>query len=189
MSSERYPTKSFTLVELLVVMGIIAVLAGLGIVGMLTFQRVVEVDGATQEFIGNLKTYQNMAINSASSRVYSSGSGQLAGRVDGYAVQFGDGGYELRYCLDADDVNGNFDCQGVEIAEPKSSQYSQVNFATTSDCSLILFERLSGLVYAMNSDFAAPDSTGICEVQITHSAVGVPRTVEINLTENTYILK
>jgi prepilin-type N-terminal cleavage/methylation domain-containing protein len=62
-----YSMKGFTLLELMVVMGIAAALLALGTVGLISFRNTVQLDQVRSDFISQLRTAQNLAKNSVAS--------------------------------------------------------------------------------------------------------------------------
>ena len=169
-------------------MGIIAVLAGLGIAGMSVFRRTVQIEQAKNDLLSGFREAQNLSRNSVSSSVKSSDI--LKGQVAGYAIFFDasqSNNYSLRYCVQTSFLGQTrYDCTGVERATAKQFINSEVQISPSNPnkCRGIFFARISGDISAMSSDISQLDDTGTCDINLSHSQGSETRQIHVNLMEN-----
>lgn len=185
----------FTLVELIVVMGIIAVLTGLGAVGMLIFRQTAQLQSATNDFVANLQQYRNMARNSSPSQTI---QGTLENKiVDAYAVYVEDDNYHLVHCDNLENDLEQYSCAlqtfQRERNNEKLASYQMVSITPfgpeSNKCRLIIFERRTGNLLRMPTALGTPEDEGICQFRVLHKENGQAKIVEVNLTENNFVIK
>jgi type II secretory pathway pseudopilin PulG len=187
---------SFTVLELIVVLGVIAAIAGVGITGMIGFRRNVQLQEATSSFISTIRTVQNMARTGTLSRyvVKSDCADQedpFCRRADAFAVYFDSReNYSIRYCLEVDFAGEQRLTCGVESLNVKPSEFNPVviypNQETGDKCQGIVFKRLTGEVSAIGTDSLAEESnTGLCTIDLElEDFGGSKRRVQVNLEDN-----
>ena len=178
---------AYTIVEILVVLGIIAVLSGVGIAGMTLFRRTVQIEQAKNDLLSALRETGNLARNSVSSAVR--GTDVLSGRVDGYAlfIDLQEGNYSLRYCIKGSFIGQlQYDCTGVEKSSSQMLSAPEVDIfpVDPAKCQGIFFARLTGDISALSSDIGAPDDVGNCILNLTHTQGGELRQINIDLAGN-----
>lgn len=175
--------KAFTLVEILAVMAIIGVLAAISVAGLVFLRSVVELDQATDNIVSIFRTYQNKARNSAISenRFHSTGSVPQS-KVDGFGIHFNLSPqyFSIRYCYD---TGTGFDCTGFETNQTRPEAYGNVTVtATPGSCKILVFERLTGQVYAMNNQSSSTlITTGVCTIVIRHPLLSTTRELIVDL--------
>ncbi len=182
---------AFTIVELLVSMGIIALLAGLGIQALVTFQQTIQFQQAQSDFITIFNNVRNQARNSVASRdEVISGDTLPNAVVDGYAIFFDNNTYSLRSCSivrrATSELEGN--CRNVEDADAKPTSLDAVNIFPLNPtvCAGILIERLSVDIYAMEATTAILQNPPECVYRIEHGSNSrLMRDIRIDLVNNT----
>lgn len=177
--------KGFTLLELMVVMGIMAALLALGTAGLVSFRNTVELDQVRSDFVSQLRTAQNLAKNSVTSGVL--GGDPFTSKVDAYAIYLSENDYSLQYCL-KQSGSTNYDCSNAEKADLNPQASSTVDIYTNDPgkCVGVMFERLSGKMYSMNGYITTPNSTGSCVITFRHSVSGITREVTLDF-DNSFI--
>lgn len=180
---------AFTLIELIVAMGIAAVLTGLGVAGLNLFRQTIQFQQANLDFVSALRTVQNMARNSVSSqRLISQGTSLPQAKVDGYAIFFTTSNYSIRYCIRQGGAgNTQMNCSGVEQDNLKPREYADVQIfpANTNVCQGVFFERLTGDIRGMSQPISNPLDTGSCTILIDHiNNASLSRQLNIDITNN-----
>lgn len=185
---------AFTIVELMVVIGVVAVMTSLGIGGMIAFRQTVQLQEATSGFISTLRSVQNMARTSSLSQyVVKTGctvSSPICRRPDGYAIYFDSvDNYSINYCVDVSFAGADRITCGVEELSVKPAEFNGIQVypigSNASDCLGIVFERLTGNITAISmQDLALPIESGVCEIGMELVGTGRIYKVEINLAEN-----
>lgn len=187
--------RGFTILEVLVVIGVLAVLASLSTWGVFVFQRASQLEGAASELISNLRTIENSARNSVPVRITPNPPSILSDRVDGYLMTFANGNYGLSLCY----IQGaNYNCSLMISSQMKSVAYRDVTVsllpADASRCNRILYERKTGQIYTMPAAIGAPQKGANCTVNVTHNYADpitgrrTDKQIVIDLTSNTYVL-
>ncbi len=177
--------KGFTLLELMVVMGIAAALLALGTVGLISFRNTVQLDQVRSDFISQLRTAQNLAKNSVASAAL--GGDLFESKVDGYAIFLNGNNYSLQYCL-KQEGSTNYDCSNAERTDlnPQPGTSIVISTSDANKCLGFMFERLSGKMYSMSGYVTRPDSTGSCVVSFTHNISNNRREVSLDF-DNSFI--
>ena len=184
---------AITLIEIVVVMAIIAVLVGLGLIGMNIFRRTAQLQSAYNDLSSNLSSYRNMARNSVPS-VRKPGATDIDRIVDSYAVFFSNNDYHLYYCEDTGNILNQYSCENtpglIERPNEKSGDHAAISISLRAidlpRCSGILFERKTGSMYSMSSVLAAPQATGECRINVEHTENGNVKTMIVDLTSNNF---
>lgn len=183
--------KAFTVVELMVVMAIIALLSGLGIQALITFQQTVQFQQAQADIITIFNNIRNQARNSVASKgEVIDGSTLPNAVVDGYAIFFDDNTYSLRSCTITRRATSELEgsCNKVEDQDAKPISVNEVNIypLDPSVCKGILIERLSVDFYAMEDITSTLQNPAECVFRIEHSRNSeLVRDIKIDLINNT----
>lgn len=177
--SRKFKQKAFTLIEILMVMGVIALIGAIGVYGLTRFRANIEVQTAFNDIFSLLKTLQNNARNSVSVNI---GGNQFT--PDYYSVKFENNNYTVYACNksgpniicptnNALDTYRGIGIQNVTITYP------------AQQCEFIAFERLSGDIVDVrggpNWDISG---NTMCTILILNS-VGDSRRIIVNLVNNT----
>lgn len=176
------------MVELLVVLSIVAVLSGLGLLGMNQFRMTSQMQTSVSELASDMLDYRNMARNSVAS-TKKPGTTPTERLVDGYAVFFENGNYSLHYC--DRELNQTMRCEDTPNLIEKPSQLNGGDIeiepqpADVGRCQGILFENRSGLIYSMSDYSAVPDDTGTCVYFIRHQVLQQQKLLVVDLQKNT----
>lgn len=181
---------AFTLVEIIIAMGIGAMILAAGIGGFQTFRQTIQFQQGYLAVVSQLQTTQNMARNSVASRVVQSqrATDPIGAQVDGYALFFNPTNYNLNYCLyPTPNQTGPIDCSTIEVSNLKLAEYADVTVtASTGTCYGIFFARMTGNISAMNGLNATPNDTAAdCLIQVRHSQnAALVRVIGINVRAN-----
>ncbi len=170
-------SKSFTLIELMVVMGIIAALLALGTLGLTNFRNTAELRNAYSDIVSIIQETQNKARNSVS--IGSTGSDGLPIVPDYYVIDIQANNYTLQSCNTTGGTN--LVCNNL-AGRTKPSQFSLISY--TGTCDKIGFKRSSSDVVALNSSNAVINS-GICTIEVRHSVISNILVIRVNMQDNT----
>jgi len=182
--------KAFSLLELIVAMGVIAVIMGLGITGLVSLRTTVELQGAYSEFVENLKSLQNQGKNSTSGSLGSNSVPFM------YGIFFTSTGYAFGNC---DKPTSNQGSCFIDSSLAKVNTLNKNVLITSTDpsnCSGIAFVRLPGTninvdpIIAINSNGSYNINNPIlkCVYTIKHSQNNTIKTITINLKNGTITL-
>lgn len=163
---------AFTLLELVVVMGIVSIMAALGIQGLIIFQQTVQFQQAETDIVTVLNDVRNRARNSVASNELADSTSLPNAVVDAYALGFAANNYSLRRCsITASFGNKQASCINVEFPDMKPEVLTAVNIFPTDPgkCRAILFERLNANIAALPALVANLDEVGTCTIRIQHS--------------------
>lgn len=165
--------KGFTLLEALVIFGIIAVLMSLGIFGVLSFRATLELQNSSSDVVSFIRSLQNRSRNVQSINL---NGNQIV--PDFYTFTIGENNISVNIC---DNVS-NFDleCESFTgISTPEiidsvtlSSNCTEIGFATRNEDIVSLVES------------SADDSVEVCDITIIHEDLSEPFNIEININEN-----
>ncbi len=183
--------KAFTLVEAMVVMGIMALVLSFGTVGVIRFRDYIELQNGFSDISTYIRTVQNMARNSVS---YDNVGG-VPVVPDYYSIFFTANDFSLLACNDTGVIN-RVNCTQV-TRDIQAPNFSKVGFSFGGDCGnrrLFGFERstVDLMTYqgAVNQSGnlsltnGVKQSTGSCTIIVTHSRSNSSRNITLNLTEN-----
>ncbi len=178
--------KAFTLVEAMIVMGIMAAVLGFGTVGIFRFRDYIELQNGYADITSFLRSIQNSARNSVA---YDESGGQPI-VPDYYAVWFTNEDFSLFACNDRN--NNNIDCVPLSRNQ-QTPNFSNVNFEFGSTCGnrLYAFERstadlirIRGNVNSSGISNGDPDTFGECDITVVHTNSNSTREISLNLTQN-----
>lgn len=179
---------TFTLIELVVVVAIIAVLLSVGIGSFTLLRNSIDLDQATNELLGLIRTAQSRARNSSTSAaLYQMTGNSLLARVDGFAIYFDSTSqYSMRYCIaTAGAGSTSYNCSGIEFPNAKSAQYGNITLQVNgSGCNGIVFSKLSGNISGISAANSVGVETGTCRYRLTHSSLLSYREIIVNLAGN-----
>lgn len=185
--------KGFTLIEALIVMGIIAALIGFGVVGVTRFSDYLELQNGFSDISTFIRTTQNKARNSIS---YENSMGFFTPPPDYYAIYFEEENFSLLACNE--NLSGLFNCEELE-KNVKSDVFNEVKFSFGADCEanrlfgfrrsnidIVSFDGIinEGTGYTVNN--AVINSKGICTITVNHENDVGTRKIILNLTENSF---
>lgn len=186
MEKFRIQLKSgFSLLELLIVMGVTAILMGLGVYGLLSFQYYTEVQSVYSDISSLLSTTRNKAQNGSISNAKLQSTNSIIDSVpDFYGVLFSstifpDGEYGQVYC---DRSTSDAVVCAVEDQELSFSVRGSISVETTN-CIGVLYETLTADIYRI-FNVNSIDSQGECTVDIDHNNSGASRVITISATNN-----
>lgn len=175
--------KAYTLVELVVVMGIFAVLIAFGVLGLNAFLRSSQVNTAANDFLTTVKS----DIQRARSSVYTqqeieqlrngwentcSFAGQENFPPEAIGYFFGEGKRNFIKCSTNSSLEYDFCCVRLE-EYPYSfvSEQEDILFQPQGDCKGVIFEYSTGEVYSFAGDNLSliRTSDSDCTVVLRHS--------------------
>jgi len=189
--------KAFSLLEFVIVFGVLAVLMGLGWTGLINFRSTAEMQNAYSELVSVIKTEQNKAKNSVSSN------------NDGGTPHF----YTLFFI-------GNkyyaFNCGNSVV--PLSSSSSSITCTKDStvlfrilpaniiinpdpQCAGLGFAKLTGKFtsFTLPIGYGSLDTvtsfgttysqSGTCNIKISHTLISTQKAIEVNLNQNNLNVK
>ncbi len=168
--------KAFTLIELMVVFGIIALTLGLSIFGLTRFRASVELNTAYTNVISLINNTRNKATNAFGGS--SGGSLQIR---DLFGVDFQSQQVNSIVCTANTDATV-YSCQNTADS-PISLNNMTINVVGCD--TRFGFKRLTqDLISLTNVNTVV--ASGICSVEIRHSFTNEVKTITINLVENSY---
>ncbi|MEI7578764.1 MAG: prepilin-type N-terminal cleavage/methylation domain-containing protein [bacterium] len=202
---------AFTLLELLVVMAIISVVMLLGIWGMISFQRIVQLQQAASEVNAVIKETRSKAENNVFPEQYLREGKVDFNKVYGYEISFNNSDtfnakdLSRSLCRYQSSLQGSglWDCVGTTISFPdndqnivglKSNIFSDIQYVVDPNfsqplCTSILFENLTGdiWIYINGSNNWTPD--GKCAVFIKHKLSKSGILLTVDATGNSFKLQ
>ena len=182
--------RSFTIIELLVVMGIIAVMSGLSIYGLVRFQASTQVETVFNDVYSLFNTIENNARNSVSFKNASALTPNICitndptNCVPDYlGIKFDQDSYKVYACLKSG-VN-NIVCSPENEIEVQKATINGVSFDyRDTQCDYIVYERLSAdMIDVEGSPNWLAKATENCTLVISDS-YGDSRAIQINLVNN-----
>lgn len=178
-------------------MSIMSVLMAIGVWGMVILRYTIQIEQATDTFVTTLKSTQNMARNSVISTVREQQlidagdtNSFLKAKVDGFAIFWDENKYSIHYCIKQSLFSrAQFDCSGVEKENIQPAQFSEISLTSIdeqglSTCKGIMFERLTGNIFAMNDFITSPDDIGSCKVTLQHDSFSISKLITIDLEKD-----
>ncbi len=167
---------AFTLIELMVVFGIIALTLGLSIFGLSRFRANVELNSSYTNVISLINESRNKATNA-----FGSSTGGTLQQKDLFGINFQSTSVQPIECT------ANSDGSVYSCLNSASGLISLSNMEiTVVGCSARFgFKRLSQDFIALDT-VGSVQSTGTCSVEIRHLFTNEVKTITINLVENSY---
>lgn len=194
--------KAFSLIELIVVFGVLAVIMGLGISGLISFRNNLDLNSFYTDIQLAIKTAQNNARNSRD--INDTSARQDAESAEYYLLQFTivtsgskrnrttNYDYFLSYLKDLNNGSLITEMPNQSISN-LTSNYISFAFSENSsslsatDCYNIGFKRLTGDIVFLRpgKKSTAEINTGTCTITITHSDLpGVQKEVVFDADTN-----
>lgn len=168
--------KAFTLIELMLMLGVIALTLALSIIGLTRFRASIELNTTYTNVVSFISEIKNKSTNA-----FGTTTGGVLNPVDLFAVSFNSG------AVSALDCDGNFDFTSYSCVAStgQSVNTGSVAVSITGCDNRIGFKRLTGDLVALNVN-GAIQSSGVCTVQLQHSFTNELKTITIDLVKNTY---
>lgn len=170
--------KAFTLIELMLIMGVIAVAMALSILGLTRFRSAIELNTAYTNVISYLNDIKNKSTNAFGT----TSNGVLLSEVDFFGVSFEGKDVTALNC------NGNFDFSNYSCTsslETGALNLGNITTSITTCGNRIGFKRLTSDLVSLNTT-GGLITTGTCELQLQHSFTNETKTITIDLVRNTY---
>jgi len=181
--------KAFSLLEMIIVLAVLAILMGLGWAGLINFRSTAEMQNAYSELVSVIKSEQNKAKNSVSSK--SDGTTPYF-----YTLFFANNKYYAFNCGDNNTPNNI--AQNVRCTKDTSVIFRQlptdIVVTPSSGCAGLGFTRLSGrfasiALPANNLETISTFDTtytfsGTCNITLSHTQIQTQKTIDINLNTN-----
>ncbi len=163
---ERMREKGLTTTELLIVVGIIALIAGMIFIGYSGARKRIDIDNAANSIATTLMDLRLSSMTTDKLRGFMTGSGCMSGR-DCYAT------------FTFDDKNGNYkieEGERTEISYFNLPSYLKFEY-TPPDNSLTIFFDRRGLPRDANGNFVQKS----LKLVVTHEGKKLERTIEISM--------
>ena len=159
----------FTLLELLVVIGITVTAGALGIYGLITFRETAILKQAGNELFTNVESIRNKARNSVLSIAKSINNDPLEAKVDAFAIVFEDGNYSSMYCDRSDSTSIDYTC-AYEKQNLKSEIFTTVDIGLFEEsgyqCAGVLFEGVTGDLSLFANKDSVTTEIGVCIIAV-----------------------
>lgn len=165
--------KALTLLELVVVMGVIAVISAMSVFGLIRFRSVIELNNGYTDIVSLLKTTQNAARN-----VTSDGNPNSTNVPDLYSLKFENDKFSKTNC---ELFGERYTCISTET---QTTIAPAINFVTDVNCTFIGFTPLTGEIVSLNSSGNVTDMQE-CNINIIHSVSGDVKELKVDLLSNT----
>lgn len=179
--------KAFTLLELLIVMGIIALMSGLGIYGLVRFQANARLESSFNDVLTAIKSVQNMSKNSTAFNNQSAINPTICSSngicvPDYYSISFSSSGYRVIGCLVS---SSNIICPNENTIEERMVTVGGVNIEYTGQqCEYIAFQRLtSDIKDIVGSPTWSESGNSLCNIRLFND-YGDQRIIEIDILSN-----
>ena len=179
--------KAFTLLELLIVMGIIALMSGLGIYGLVRFQANARLESSFNDVLTSLKSVQNMSKNSTAFNNQSAINPTICSSngvcvPDYYGIRFNSTGYSIIGCLVS---TTNIICPDENVIEERLVTIGGVSIEFSGQqCEYLVFQRLtSDIKDVIGSPTWSESGNSLCNLRLFND-YGDQRIIEINILTN-----
>lgn len=171
---------AFTLLEMMVVLGVIAFLTGLGTIALIRFRNYTQLTTSFNELVTAVKVIQNNAKNSVASSALSN---DIPNAVpDYYTIRVENNSYDFFDCIN----------QSNRIECSSSSTQQDINIPTgvqvqAEGCAGIAYERLTGnlVLVQTNGAIYTTQLNGSCTIRLTSTSLGDVRTIVFNADNDT----
>lgn len=185
--------EAFTLVELLVVMGIIGSVMVLGIWGMLSLQRTVELQQASSDINAILKETRSKAENNVFPASFTVTDNVSYDDVYAYSVRFGQDAEGLSYvgrdlCIWNDP---NWDCTEIDGSLNPENIFTDIKYVSSGEddlCAAIMFVNLTGDMLIDNGS-GGYITDGTCDIFIKHMKSDKGVTLRVDGVTNKYTIE
>jgi type II secretory pathway pseudopilin PulG len=170
--------KGFTLIELMLIMGVIAVTLALSILGLTRFRSGIELNTAHTNIISYISEIKNKSTNAYGT----TNNGVLQSTVDFFGVSFVGNDVTALNC------DGNFDFSTYSCSnatEQPPIDLGSVTMTITTCGNRIGFKRLTSDLVSLNTS-GGLIVTGTCSLQLRHSFTNETKTITIDLVKNTF---
>jgi type II secretory pathway pseudopilin PulG len=169
--------KGFTLIELMLIMGVIAFAMALSIVGLTRFRANIELNTIHTNIISMINDMKNKSTNASSE----SSNGVLT-IVDMFGIMTGSGDVYPMQC------DGNSDFTIYSCITPSDISriiLGSVRLSGGTCPTRIGFKRLTSDLVTISST-GGVSNTGTCTVLLQHSFTNETKTITIDLVRNSY---
>ncbi|GAB4284864.1 MAG: hypothetical protein Kow0081_2290 [Candidatus Dojkabacteria bacterium] len=183
--------KAFTILELVVVLGVISVIIALGSYGIIIFRDSIRIDNAYNDLLSYIQNVQNLAINSS---VYPFNAGSFDSSVDEpptppeyYAILFGENDFNLFSCSSG--ASGSLNCNRIEL-----NDLEEYNAKISAGCSAVVF-RTSTIDIAdanvidqtnLTATLVFDDTLTECTIEVFDDSSGTRKDLTINFGNNSF---
>jgi len=179
--------KGFTLIEIVIVLGIITMITGLSILGIVRYKAAVELNSAYTDLISSIKSQRNKANNSVS---YNPDPNSPSFDTPSfYAIRFINNNYDLYVCQLFAPKSKSLTCLDELNAQPAT-------FATgitlESNCPGIGFQSITTDLVKIDSNaftsrgiFESKPNPAICSLTLKHNQTDSTKIININLVYDT----
>ncbi len=172
--------QAFTLLEIIIMLGIAAVVMGMGTYSLITFRNYTQVQNVYTDIVSVLRQEQNKAKNSITSEQKAIDTGSIIDSIpDYYAVFFESNNYSIYYC---EEISDRVNCF-VENQNLKKTKFSGVSVNINCGVAGIAFEKLTGDIVGIQSNGSFVQ-TGVCSITITRPGASSTKSLRIDLVEN-----
>lgn len=179
--------KALTIIELIVVMGIIAIVITLGVWGMVSFQKSVTIQQSTDEIISVLNETKSLAENNVLPKDITVNAITNPNGIFAYQLSFLNNTLTRSLCQ----YNQNtfdWDC-GIYPINLKSDVLNDITFNNTlgNACTRIIFENLTGNLWVystLNISYAADLNT--CELKLKYLSTDLKAYLDVKGNGNTF---
>lgn len=175
----KKPLKAFTLLELIVVMGIIVLSLGLTVIGITRFRYSIELQNGYSDIFSYIQNVENRSRNSVSSEALYNSTGSYNESVpDYYVLHFQDDNFSLQAC----NLNGSRLICLSEEENVKAERFSSVTIAST--CEYVGVHKRDADIVRVDSQSFETSDTGICTVVVGHKSISRTYTIILDLVSN-----
>lgn len=166
--------KAFSILELLIVMGVISSIAMLGIFGLLNVQYSIELNNYYAQLNVFQTTIKNYAVNSFATNA--SGSKNSA---DYYAFQYSENKFQNLFC---DKVGtSTIECNTIGTLELVTPSFIELTFNPIS-CTFFAYEKFSSRVLAIENNGLI--FSGQCTIIVKHRNLAQSKSITFDFENN-----
>lgn len=171
----KLKTKSaFSLLELLIVMGVIASISMLGIFGLLNVQYSIELNNYYAQVDVFQNTVKNYAVNS-----FATDSAGSKDASDYYAFQYIGNKFQNLFC----DKTGvaTIECNNIGTLELITPSFIDITFSPIG-CNFFVFEKFSSRIFTIENQNLIP--VGQCTIIIKHQNLAQTKSIIFDFENN-----